>query len=262
MEFGLKDKVAIVSASSKGIGRAVALELASEGCKLAICARSKKELLKTHKDIEKRGVEVYSQQIDITNISELKDFVAKTREELGSIDILVTNAGGPPPGTFGKLTAADWKKSIDLNLMSVVRLCRLVLPDMKKKKWGRIVNLTSISVKEPIDNLLLSNTLRPGVVGFSKTLSREVGAFNITVNCVAPGYTATERLKELADAMGKKRKAKADKIMKEWSSNVPLGRLGGPKEIADVVVFLCSEPASYVSGTTIQVDGGMTRSLL
>ncbi|MCD6461901.1 MAG: SDR family NAD(P)-dependent oxidoreductase, partial [Thermoplasmata archaeon] len=204
MDLGIKGKTAVVAASSRGIGRAVAAALADEGVNVALFARNPGPLEDARREMESRGVRCYAETVDLTRPEEIYGFVENVRRHLGPVDILVTNAGGPPPGGFERLTDDDWKKAVELNLNSVVHLIRAVLPDMKKNRWGRIVNLTSVSVKEPIDNLLLSNTIRPGVVGLSKTLSRELGEYGITVNCVAPGYTATERLGELAEARGKR----------------------------------------------------------
>ncbi|MDG6221372.1 MAG: SDR family oxidoreductase, partial [Candidatus Thermoplasmatota archaeon] len=237
MDLGIRGKNALVTASSKGIGKAVAMRLAEEGCSVAICARSRSSLDSAEKDLKAFGGKVLALEADITNPGDIEKMFSRATEEFGGVDILVTNAGGPPPGPFTSLSDQDWEKAVELNLMSVVRLMRGALPGMKERGWGRIVNLASVSVKEPVDNLLLSNAIRPGVVGLSKTISREVAGYNITINCVAPGYTATERLKELASSLGEKRGEGYDEVVMGWTNNIPLGRLGKPEEIAAVVAF-------------------------
>ena len=260
MEMGLEGKVAAVSAASRGIGLSIATALAQEGCSVGICARS--GLDEAREKILSTGARVAVKKADITREADIDAFISHVEAELGDVDILVTNAGGPPPGPFESLGEEDWKKAVDLNLLSVARLCRRVLPGMKASGWGRIVNMTSVSVKEPVDNLLLSNVIRPGVVGLSKTLSREMGAHGITVNCVAPGYTATERLDDLAAALAERDGRGKESVMDDWTRSIPVSRLGEPEEIAYAVAFLCSERAGYISGATLQVDGGMVRSLL
>ncbi len=262
MDMGLEGKRALVTASSNGIGKAVALALAKEGCRVAICARGTEALESTKEEMEALGAHVLAYRADISRPEEIEGLVSHVEKEFGGVDILVTNAGGPTSGGFEGLSEEDWRKAVELNLMSVVRLVRLVLPGMKGQRWGRIVNLTSVSVKEPIDNLLLSNAIRPGVVGLSKTLSREMGKYGITVNCVAPGYTATERLGELARSLAAVKGIEEEEVVRRWTGSIPLGRLGEPTEVANLVLFLSSEAGIYISGTTIQVDGGLTRAIM
>ncbi len=263
MDFGLKNKVALVSAASKGLGKAIALELSREGVLVAICARGEELLMKTREEIEKEtGNKVFAMRADITSYDDIKKFVKATRENLGPIDILVTNAGGPPAGEFFDFDDEDWQAAFELNLMSVIRLIREVVPDMREKKWGRIINMTSISVKQPIANLILSNVIRAGVVGLTKSLSNDLAKYNILVNSVAPGYIMTERVKNLIKANAEKEAISQDEILQRLTANTVLGRVGDPPEIGAVVAFLASDRASYITGQTILVDGGMFKGLM
>jgi 3-oxoacyl-[acyl-carrier protein] reductase len=263
MDLGLKDKVALVAASSQGLGRAVAEELAAEGASLVLCARDPQTLDKTAAAIaERSNVRVLAVPADVTNTDDIKRLVDAGIERFGPIDILVTNAGGPPAGRFEQLTREQWEQAIRLTLLSAVELARQVLPGMKERRWGRILNITSIAVKQPVENLLLSNSLRAGLTGFARTLANEVAADGITVNNVLPGYTRTERLEELAEMMSEKQGISASEFRGKWEKEIPMGRLGEPREFAALVAFLASERASYITGTSIQVDGGWIKSLL
>jgi len=263
MELGLKNKVALVAAGSRGLGRAVAEELAAEGASLLLCARDAQTLTETAAAIaEKSGAHVLAVPADVTVTDDIKRLVAAGIERFGQIDILVTNAGGPPAGTFDKLTRAQWDEAIKLTLLSAVELARQVLPGMKERRWGRIINITSIAVKQPVDGLLLSNSLRAGLTGFARTLANEVAPEGITVNNVMPGYTRTERLEELVEFMAEKQGISVDEFRGTWEKEIPMGRLGEPRELAATIAFLASERASYITGTSIQVDGGWIRSLL
>jgi 3-oxoacyl-[acyl-carrier protein] reductase len=263
MDLGLKDKVALVAASSQGLGRAVAEELAAEGASLVLCARDSRTLAETAADIaEKTGAHVLAIPADVTVTADIKRLVDAANERFERIDILVTNAGGPPAGRFEQLTREQWENAIRLTLLSAVELARLVLPGMKERRWGRIINITSIAVKQPVENLLLSNSLRAGLTGFARTLANEVAADGVTVNNVLPGYTRTERLDELAEMMAEKQGISPGEFRGKWEKEIPMGRLGEPREFAAMVAFLASERASYVTGTSIQVDGGWIRSLL
>jgi 3-oxoacyl-[acyl-carrier protein] reductase len=263
MNLGIKDKAALVAASSRGLGKAVALALAREGVKVAICARGKAELLKTQREIEElTGSLITARVADVTKKSQVRDLVRHVVEEFGSIAILVCNAGGPPSGLVGDFDTDDYLKALELNLLSTVNLCYEALPHMKKQKWGRIVNLTSVSAKQPIDTLILSNTARSGVLGFSKSLSNQVASYGITVNSICPGYTRTERVEALAKAYEEKGKGTIQDFYRNIEGSVPAGRLGRPDEVASAVVYLCSEAASYITGVALQVDGGYIKSIL
>jgi len=262
MDLGLKNKVALVAASSQGLGRAVAEELAAEGAALVLCARDSRTLAETAASIaEKTNAHVLAVPADVTVAEDIKRLVDAGNERFGRIDILVTNAGGPPAGRFEQLTHQQWEDAIRLTLLSAVELTRQVLPGMKERRWGRIINITSIAVKQPVENLLLSNSLRAGLTGFARTLANEVAPDGITVNNVLPGYTRTERLDELAQMMAEKQGISASEFRGKWEKEIPMGRLGEPREFAAMVTFLASERASYVTGTSIQVDGGWIRSL-
>ena len=263
MDAGIKGKTVLVTAASKGIGKAVAEVFAAEGCNVAICSRTKDDLIDTAKEINlKYGIDPLWCICDLNKTSNLERTYKAVKKEYGSVDILVNNCGGPSPGQFIEIDDNDWEFAYNQVLMSAVRLSRLVLPDMIKKEWGRIVNVTSISVKQPVDNLILSNSLRAGIVGFAKSLSNEVGNHNITVNNVAPGLTLTNRLYELAVIEAKKENKSHEEVLADMAKRVPLNRLAAPEEIANVVVFLASKQASYVTGTTIQVDGGFVKGIM
>jgi 3-oxoacyl-[acyl-carrier protein] reductase len=262
MDLGIKGKTALVTASSRGLGRAVAFELAAEGCKVAICSKTQDDLLRTATEIKgKYGIEPFWCVCDLNKPQDIENTVISVRRELGSIDILINNCGGPAPGYFRELTEENWQSAFDQVLLSVVRFCNLVVPDMILKEWGRIINLTSISVKQPIDNLVLSNALRTGLIGFAKSLSNEVAKYNITVNNIAPGYTLTNRLYEIAVAKSKEIGKSHEDVLADISKEIPLGRLALPEEIAFPVLFLASEKASYLTGNTIHVDGGWVKGL-
>jgi 3-oxoacyl-[acyl-carrier protein] reductase len=261
MNLSIKEKNALVAGSTQGIGKATAELLIREGCKVTICSRNIENLEKAASDIEnKTGIKPFISVCDINNPDDISDVVNKTKMEFGSIDILVNNCGGPIPGTFDQLSDSDWNNAVEQVLLSAVRMTRAILPEMKKNNSGRIINITSLSVKQPVDNLLLSNALRSAVTAFAKTLSNDIGKNNITVNNVAPGYTLTSRLQELAVVRAGISGKNPDNVLKEMASNVPLKRLAEPEEVAAVVVFLASEQAGYITGTTVPVDGGVIKS--
>jgi 3-oxoacyl-[acyl-carrier protein] reductase len=263
MDFGLKGRVAIVAAASKGLGRAVAKELACEGANIAICARTAPELEKAAEQIGCAcGREVFWRTLNVGDSAAVTGFVAEVEEQFGRVDICVTNSGGPPSKPFAVTTNEDWRVWNEQLLMGPVYFAQAVLPRMQKNKWGRFLTITSYSVKQPVEGLLLSNALRAGVTGLVKTLANEYGAHGITVNNVCPGYTRTERLDELAGMMGARTGASTEEVFEGWKKLVPAGRLGRTEEFAAVVAFLASERASYVNGVSLTVDGGTTRSLL
>jgi 3-oxoacyl-[acyl-carrier protein] reductase len=262
MEMGLKGKTVLITAASLGIGKAVVELFAQEGCKIAISSRSKTNLLAVSKEIkDKYSIEPFWSVCDLNKQKDIENTYSAVSQNFGTVDILVNNCGGPSPGLFQQLDEEEWNLAYEQVLLSVVRFSKLVLPGMMSKNWGRIINLTSISVKQPIDNLVLSNTLRAGVTGLTKSLSNEVAKFNITVNNVAPGMTLTRRLYELAVVEAKEKGKSHEEVLVEMAKRVPLNRLARPEEIASVVIFLASKQASYVTGTTIQVDGGYIKNI-
>jgi 3-oxoacyl-[acyl-carrier protein] reductase len=263
MELGLNGRVAIVAAASKGLGRAVADELAKEGCQVAICARTAKDLEQAAGEIKKStGRDVFWRAMDVTNADAVRSFVEAVDQKFGRVDICVTNAGGPPAKKFLQISLEDWRTSVDLTLMSTVCFAREVLPRMQRNRWGRLITITSVSVKQPIDGLLLSNSLRAAVTGLAKTLANEFGPDGITVNNVCPGYTLTERLDELAGHVSQDAGLTREDIFKRWSAEIPIARLARPDEFAALVAFLASDRASSINGTSVAVDGGWVKSLL
>ena len=263
MDLGLNGKVALVTAASRGLGKAVAWELAREGARVGVCAREEKILQATASEIAAdTGAEVLPVVADVTKPDDIKKLASSVEERFGRIDILVSNAGGPPTGAFLDFDDAAWEAALRLNLLSTIRLCRAVLPGMRARGWGRIINITSASVKQPMDGFILSSAARCGVVGMAKTLANECGAEGITVNNVCPGYTLTDRVKHLAEEEATKEGKTVEEVIESFAANIPARRLGRPEELAGLVVFLASERAAYITGTTIQIDGGYVRSLL
>jgi 3-oxoacyl-[acyl-carrier protein] reductase len=262
VDLGLRGKVALVAAASRGLGRAVAEELAAEGASLVLCARSADDLRRTGSAIaEAYGVPVLAEPADLTEPADVERLVQRAQAQYGRVDILVTNGGGPPAGPFESLTPAMWEAATKLTLGSVVQLVRGVLPGMKQRGWGRIINVTSIAVKQPVDSLMLSNSLRAAVTGFARTLANEVAPFGVTVNNALPGYTRTDRLDDLARMSERNSGVAAGTVQRGWEKQIPMGRLGEPKEFAALVTFLASERAAYITGASISVDGGWIRSL-
>jgi 3-oxoacyl-[acyl-carrier protein] reductase len=263
MDLGLEGKVAIVAASSQGLGKACATELAQQGATVVMCARGSEQLQATADEIRATtGAEVLALQTDLTEADQIMHLVDETLRRYGRVDVLVTNNGGPPVGYFGDFDDEAWRAAHDLTLLSAVRLIRAVLPAMRAQGAGRIVNITSVSVKQPLDNLLLSNVYRAGVVALAKTLSAQVAEDGITINNVAPGYTRTDRVMELAEDRADREGRSVDDVLSGITQEYPMGRMGEPEELAALVAFLASERASYITGTTIQVDGGYVCGLL
>ncbi|HEY2013150.1 MAG TPA: SDR family oxidoreductase [Bryobacteraceae bacterium] len=260
MDLGLKDRVAIVAASSQGLGKAVALGLAREGAILALCARTEATLTAAAEEIRgETGAGVITRAIDVTDYEQVRRFVAEVVSEYGRIDICVANAGGPPSKSFADTTVDEWQAANNLNLMSTVYLARETLPVMKERRWGRFIAITSVTVKQPVEGLVLSNAVRSGVNALCKTLSNEYGPYNILVNNVCPGFTATARLVSLSRKLAEKEGVSPQDIEQRWAKQAPLGRIGQPEEFANLVVFLASERASYITGTSIAVDGGTVK---
>lgn len=263
MDLGLHNRVAVVAAASQGLGFAVALELASEGAQVAICSRSAPAIESAARRIEQStGRKVLHSPVDVTDGDAVAAFLRSVEQAFGRVDICVTNSGGPPSKAFEEMSPADWKSATDQLLMSTVFFARETLPRMKKNSWGRFLTITSVTVKQPIDGLLLSNSLRAAVTGLARTLANEYGPFGITVNNVCPGYTRTSRLDELAGTLSARSGVKPEEIFANWARQIPAGRVGTPEEFAAAVAFLASERASFINGISLAVDGGMVRSLL
>lgn len=262
METGLANRIAIVAASSQGLGRAAAFALAAEGAHLALCARGSETLERTAAEIRERfDVRVYTQTLDVGNTTAVEQFVTDVNKQFDRIDVCVTNAGGPPAKGFLETTDEDWNSAFALNLRSSAAFARAVIPHMQRNQWGRIIMISSITVRQPQPQLVLSNAIRAGVMGLVRSLANEFGKDGILVNNVAPGYTATERLKELSARRAIVSKESEDEVERIWIDQIPLQRLGRPEELADAVVWLASERASFVTGQTILVDGGMYKGL-
>ncbi len=262
MDLQIGNRAALVAASSRGLGRAVAAALCREGAKVVICARDETRLLEARDAIARdTGGDVRAFPADVTDGRNVRDLVRFVEAELGSLDILVCNAGGPPSGPADDFTPDDYRRALDLNLMSTVHLCHEAVPLMKKRNWGRIIALTSVSAKQPIDSLILSNTARAGVLGFAKSLAGQLAGFGITVNVLCPGYTKTERVESLARTFVEKGLGTLEDYFSRLEKAIPLGRLGKPEEIAAAAVFLASNAATYITGVALQVDGGFIKGL-
>jgi 3-oxoacyl-[acyl-carrier protein] reductase len=262
MDLGIKGKVALVTAASRGLGKAVALQLAREGAKVAICSRTEKAINAARDDIARQtGGEVAAFRADVTDGGQVLSLVGDVVRTFGSLDILITNAGGPKAGLAADFTVDDYRAATELNLMSTISLCYAALPSMKKNRWGRIVAITSVAARQPIGNLILSNTARAGVLGFTKSLSAQVAVEGITVNAVCPGYTKTERIEEIASMFAASGRGTVEDFYRNIEVDVPMGRMGTPEEFANAVVFLASERASYVTGVALPIDGGWVKGL-
>lgn len=262
MDLGITGRVAMVAAASKGIGRGVAAALLGEGCRVSICARTAEQLESAREELAAAApiTEVLAVPCDVTKEEELAAWHRTTVSRFGPVDILVTNTGGPPAARFLDLTEAQWREGIEGTLFNVVRLCRLVLPEMRKRRWGRIVHLTSLAAKQPIELLTVSSTLRAGLSALTKTMSNEFSGDGVLINAVMPGHILTDRQVELNEIRSREQGISTDDYTKQLASTIPLGRHGRAEEIGDVVAFLASERASYVTGATIQVDGGVIQS--
>jgi 3-oxoacyl-[acyl-carrier protein] reductase len=262
MDLGLKNRSVIVAASSEGIARATAEKFAAEGAWIAMCSRDEAKLNAAAEDIRQRhATQVITAALDVTEEAAVQRFVEHVAEKFGSVDVCVTNAGGPPSKMFLATTTEEWHRAAELNFMSVVHFARAVLPWMQRQHWGRIVTITSVSVRQPVSDLIYSNAIRAGVLGLVKSLSNEFGRDGITVNNVAPGYTATERLNHLIQKRAGDLGISNEDYAARLAADVPLQRLGHPGEVADAIVWLASERASYITGQTLLVDGGLFKGL-
>ena len=263
MDLGLKDKVALVAGASMGLGYAVAEALAAEGARVVVASRSAERIAAAAQRLrETTGGQVHCAVLDVRDPDAGEKFVSAARSAFGPAQILVTNAGGPPPGAFERFDLGDFEDAVRLNFLSAVNLTRAALPDMKAAGWGRIVHITSSTVLEPSVGLFLSSSVRPAVAGFSKALAREVAARGITVNMICPGMIATDRLRELGEFKAGESGRTVDEEMAALGAAVPVGRIGEPRELGAAVAFLCSEPAAYITGVALRVDGGKVSSLL
>jgi 3-oxoacyl-[acyl-carrier protein] reductase len=262
MDLRIQEKIAVVTAASQGLGKAAALSLAREGTTVVICARNKETLHVTAQEIiSETNATVYPVVADVSNKSELDALIDDVKNRFGTIHILVNNAGGPPPGKIDDLSDTEWQKGYELTMMSMIRLTRAVLPLMEQQRWGRVISLVSLAAKEPIDSLLISSTLRPGILGLSKVLANQYGKYGITVNTVCPGYVLTKRMEELSRSRSAASSMSYEQYLEESARNIPIGRLGRPEEIGDVVAFLASERASYINGANLLVDGGQSKGI-
>ncbi len=263
MDLGIRGRVAVVCGASAGMGKATALSLAREGARVAICSRSREALGRAAEEIRTAtGGEVAAHPADVTDEKAIEAFLAEVFRRFGPPEILVNNTGGPPAGNFEETPEEAWDKAHRLTLQSAISFCRRVAPEMKKRRWGRIISITSLTVKQPSETLILSNAYRSALTAFSKTLAGELAPFGITVNCVCPGYTDTERLKELSASLARKRNIQEAEVRRDWEKSIPAGRLGRPEEVADLIAFLASERAGYITGTSILADGGLIRALV
>lgn len=263
MDLGIKGRVAVVCGSSQGLGRAVAETLAEEGARVVVNSRSPEKLAATRRAIvDATGAEVEAIAGNLSDPDAVRALVEGAEKAFGQVDILVTNTGGPPSGPFESHTADVWRETIERNFESVVNLVRAALPGMKERGWGRILNVTSISVKQPVAGLILSNSIRAGVTGFARTIANEAAPFGVTVNNILPGFTRTERLVDLAEAISAREGGAVEDAYAGWEAEIPMGRVGEPHEFAALAAFLCSERASYITGQSVAVDGGWIKGLI
>ena len=262
MNLGLQNRSVIVAASSDGIARSAAEKFAAEGAKVAMCSRDANKLNAAASKIrDSYDAKVLAEPLDVTDAAAVEAFVAHVAQEFGGVDVCVTNAGGPPPKMFLDTTASEWQRALELNFLSIIHFARAVLPWMQMKQWGRLVTITSITVRQPVDDLIYSNAVRAGVLGLVKSLSNEFGKDGITVNNVGPGFTATERLKQLIAKRSKEAGVTIEEFESRLGAESPLKRVGQPEEVADAIVWLASDRASYITGQTLLVDGGIFKGL-
>ncbi len=261
MDLGIRGRVALVSAGSKGLGRAVAEALVDEGVSVSLCARGQEALDVAAQRIRSRGGRVCTIAADVSNQDDITRVVAETERALGPVDILVTNAGGPRSGRFETLSAADWESAAKVLLTSAVTFTRAVLPGMRQRRWGRIINVTSIAAKQPVDGLMLSNSLRAAVTAFARTLANEVAPDGVTVNNLMPGYTRTQRVIDLSTQMAATERTNVETITARWEAEIPMRRLGEPEEFGALAAFLASDRAAYITGQSIAIDGGWIKGM-
>lgn len=267
MDLGIKGRTALVTAASRGFGHATAVELAREGARVAMCARDADALRGAADQVRAAGEEIHggaggqvlARTVDVTDLAALAAFVDETRDRFGAVDMLLVNAGGPPAGGFSDLDAEAWEAAWRGTVASAVGACRLVVPEMVERSWGRIVAITSVSVHQPVENLMLSSALRPAVQGLVKTLSDEVADHGVTVNAVAPGFHATSAVDRLIAAKVAQTGCRPEEVVAGWTAAIPAGRLGRPEELAALVTFLMSERAGYITGQSVVADGGWVR---
>ncbi|PWB61128.1 MAG: 3-oxoacyl-ACP reductase [Bradyrhizobiaceae bacterium] len=265
MDLGIRDRVAIVCAASRGLGKAAAAGLAREGARVVLCSREQARLESAASEIRAAAgsdAAVLACLADLSRDADIVRLVDTAVQHFGRLDILINNAGGPPVGTFPGLDDGAWQQGVELTLLSTIRCIRAVLPHMLRQRWGRIVNITSIAARQPVNDLIISSTLRPGILGLSKILANQYGREGILVNCVTPGFILTDRQKEISASRAATRGIPVEQYIAELSGEIPLQRLGRPEELADVIVFLASERAGYVTGAAIGVDGGLSKGLL
>ena len=263
MYLNLKNKNAIVCASSQGLGKAAAIDLAKEGVNLAICSRDQEKIDKAKEEILQKtdhNIKVMALKADLDSLEDIQIFLQEVEQSLGEVDILVNNTGGPPPSTFEQISDEDWQNAFNSTMMSAIRLSRALVPNMKKKEWGRIINISSVSVKTPVNGLFLSNSLRMGVLGWAKALADELAAHGITVNTVCPGYTRTERVEAILESQSSSSGLSKEEIEKTIADNIPMKRVGEAEDLAGLITFLASEKANYMTGLAVQVDGGSART--
>ena len=263
MNLNLKNKNAIVCASSQGLGKAAAIDLAKEGVNLAICSRDQEKIDKAKEEILQKtehNIKVIALKADLDSLEDIQIFLQEVEQSLGEVDILVNNTGGPPPSTFEQISDEDWQNAFNSTMMSAIRLSRALVPNMKKKEWGRIINISSVSVKTPVNGLFLSNSLRMGVLGWAKALADELAAHGITVNTVCPGYTRTERVEAILESQSSSSGLSKEEIEKTIADNIPMKRVGEAEDLAGLITFLASEKANYMTGLAVQVDGGSART--
>ena len=261
MDLSIKGKNAIVCASSQGLGKSAAVDLAKEGVNLAICSRNKDKINLVKEEIEQiADVKVVAIETDLSSEKDINALFQEAKKELKAIDILINNNGGPPPSTFEELTDEDWQRTFNSTMMSAIRLSKLVLPDMKNNKWGRIINISSVSVKTPVNGLFLSNSIRMGVLSWAKALSDEVAPHGITINTVCPGTTKTERIEQIINAQSESSGKDKSEIEEAMANSNPMLRIGEASDLSALIAFLASEKASYMTGLAVQVDGGSART--